>query len=58
MTFWAAMASFQERSLGTIEKGKDATVSIFIDKIRPEGGYQQNFAHMVFIKGKKVYSVE
>lgn len=58
MTFWAAMASFQEKSLGTIEKGKDATLSIFIDKVRANEGYQQNFAHMVFIKGKKVYSVE
>jgi predicted amidohydrolase YtcJ len=58
MTFWAAMASFQENELGTIEKGKDATLSIFVDPVLDNGGYQKNFAYMVFIKGKKVYSVE
>jgi predicted amidohydrolase YtcJ len=58
MTIWAAEASFQEESLGTIEKGKDATLSIFEDRVVANGSYTQNFAYMVYIKGKKVYSVE
>lgn len=58
MTIWAAEASFQENSLGTIEKGKDATLSIFEDPVVANGSYTQNFAYMVYIKGKKVYSVE
>ena len=58
MTIWAAEASFQEESLGTIEKGKDATLSIFEDRVVANGSYTRNFAYMVYIKGKKVYSVE
>ncbi|MFT6243478.1 MAG: putative amidohydrolase YtcJ [Salibacteraceae bacterium] len=58
MTIWAAEASFQENSLGTIEEGKDATLSIFEDPVVANGNYTQNFAYMVYIKGKKVYSVE
>jgi predicted amidohydrolase YtcJ len=58
MTIWAAMASFQEKDLGTIEKGKDATLSIFINKVTASEEYRANFAYMTFIKGKKVYSTE
>lgn len=58
MTKWAAFASFQENELGTIEKGKDATFSIFEKPVVVHDSYQPNFAEMVFIKGKKVYSVE
>ena len=58
MTIWAAEASFQENSLGTIKEGKDATLSIFEDPVVANGSYTQNFAYMVYIKGKKVYSVE
>ncbi|MBL4862199.1 MAG: amidohydrolase, partial [Crocinitomicaceae bacterium] len=58
MTIWAAMASFQENELGTIEKGKDATISIFVNQVNVQENYRPNFAYMTFIKGKKVYSVE
>lgn len=58
MTKWAAFASFQEKELGTLEKGKDATISIFEKPVAVRDEYQSNFAFMVFIKGKKVYSVE
>lgn len=58
MTRWAAYSSFQEDKLGTIEKGKDATLSIFDKPVTVKETYESNFAYMVFIKGKKVYSAE
>ena len=58
MTIWAAFASFQEKQLGTLEKGKDATLVIFDRPVKSTGVYTPNFAHTTFIKGKKVYSVE
>lgn len=58
MTKWAAFAAFQEKHLGTIEKGKDATLSLFEKPVRASESYQPNFAWMVFINGKKVYSTE
>lgn len=58
MTSWAAFASFQENELGTIEKGKDATLAIFENPVSSQVEFQPNFASYVFIKGKKVYSTE
>ncbi len=58
MTIWAAFASFQEHSKGSLEKGKDATFVIFNQPVIDEGGYRPNFAYMTFISGKKVYSVD
>ena len=58
MTIWAAMAAFQENEMGTIEKDKDATIVIFDKPVNANVPFEPNFAHTVFIKGKKVYSVE
>ena len=58
MTTWAAYASFEEARLGTLEKGKEATLSVFVNKVSAGSEYQPNFAAYTFIKGKKVYSVE
>lgn len=58
MTFWAAMASFQENQLGTLEKGKDATLAIFVKPVSANDPFVPNFAWATYIKGKKVYSVE
>ena len=58
MTIWAAFAAFQENELGTIEKGKHATITIFEKPVSAPLSFQQNFSYMTFIKGKKVYSVE
>ncbi len=58
MTLWASMAAFQENQLGTIEEGKDATIVIFENPIASYSKFKNNFANTVFIKGKKVYSVE
>ncbi len=58
MTIWAATASFEEGRLGSLEKGKDATFVIFESPVRSTAIFQENFAKMTFIKGKKVYSAE
>lgn len=58
MTKWAAIASFQEDHLGTIEAGKDATIVIFDKPVKSSSQYQPNFAITTIIKGKKVYSVQ
>ncbi len=58
MTIWAAFAAFQEHELGTLEKGKDATLLILESPLSTSSDFKNNFAYMTFIKGKKVYSVE
>lgn len=58
MTSWAAMASFQEHQLGTLEEGKDATIVIFEKRVKAEDSFVPNYARTVLIKGKKVYSIE
>ncbi len=58
MTIWAAFASFQENQLGTLEKGKDATLVIFDRPVSAVADYHYNFAHTTIINGKIVYTVE
>ncbi len=58
MTVWAAYAGFQEKNLGTLEEGKDATLVIFDKPVVDMPTYQPNFAYTTLIKGKKVYTVE
>ena len=58
MTIWASLASFEENRMGSLEEGKDATFAIFEIPVKSTGAFQENFAKMTFIKGKKVYSAE
>ncbi len=58
MTIWAAFAAFQENELGSLEKGKDATLVMLDAPLTTSGEFKNNFAYMTFIKGKKVYSAE
>ncbi len=58
MTLWPAIASFQENRLGSLEKGKEATFVIFESPVKSSPVFQENYAYMTFIKGKKVYSAE
>ncbi len=58
MTIWAALGAFQENKLGTLEKGKDATLVIFEEAIVAQGTFKNNFANTVYIAGEKVYSVD
>ena len=58
MTFWAALASFQEDNLGSLEKGKDATFVVFDSPIREYESYTPNYARFTFVLGKKVFDSE
>lgn len=58
MTIWAAMGAFQEKKLGSLEAGKDATLVIFNEAIVARPTFKNNFANTVFIKGEKVYCVD
>lgn len=58
MTFWAAIASFQEDNLGRLEVGMDATFAIFERKIQVSSTFQRNFSLHTYIKGTEVYSAE
>lgn len=58
MTIWAAFAAFQENELGTLEKGKDATLVIFEKPVSASGEFFNNFATTTIINGEIVYTVE
>lgn len=57
MTIWAAFSSFQEKELGTLEKGKYANFAIFDKPLESHPMFEQNYAWMTFIRGKKVFSL-
>ena len=58
MTIWAAFAAFQEKELGSLEKGKQATFVIFENPVTADQGQVQNYAWRTFIKGKCVFKLE
>jgi predicted amidohydrolase YtcJ len=58
MTIWAAFAAFQEKELGSLEKGKQATFVIFENPVTAAEGQVQNYAWRTFIKGKCVFKLE
>ena len=58
MTIWAAFAAFQEKELGSLEKGKQATFVIFDNPVSANAGQVQNYAWRTFIKGKCVFKLE
>lgn len=58
MTFWAAVASFQDDHLGRLEAGMDATFAVFERKVQLSPTFQRNFSLHTYIKGVEVYSVE
>ena len=58
MTIWPAFASFQEKELGTLGKGKHATFAIFENPVQSTPIYKNNYAYMTFVKGKKVYTMD
>jgi predicted amidohydrolase YtcJ len=57
MTIWAAFSSFQENELGSLEKGKYANFAIFDKPLESNPTFEQNYAWMTFIRGKKVFSL-
>ena len=58
MTIWPAFAAFQEKELGTLEKGKHATFAIFENPVTADQGQVQNYAWRTFIKGRCVFKLE
>lgn len=58
MTIWAAFASFQEGTKGSLEKGKDATLVILESPFVSKGVYNPNYSNRTFIRGKVVFSME
>jgi predicted amidohydrolase YtcJ len=58
MTIWAAFASFQEKTKGSLEKGKEANLVILEHPFLTKGTVHPNFSHVTFLRGKRVYSME
>ncbi len=58
MTIWAAFASFQEETKGSLEKGKDATLVMLESPFSSKGAYNPNYANRTFIRGKLVFSMD
>mgnify|MGYP006078359867 CR=1 FL=1 len=56
MTIWAAFAAFQEDELGSIEKGKNATLIILERPIINSNEFQYNYSTTTIINGEIVYS--
>lgn len=56
MTIWPAYASFQERRLGSLEKGKEATFMILTNPFKIKDKFESNYAELVYIKGKERFN--
>lgn len=56
--YWPSFASFTEKTRGTLEKGKDATLVMFENPMNFQNEKSTNYARLVYIKGKEVYSIE
>lgn len=58
MTFWAAMARFEENTSGSLEKNKDATFVILDNPMQRDAIYQPNYAWKTFHKGELIFGME
>lgn len=58
VTLWPALAVFEDKRTGSLEKGKEATFAIFMKAIDESSTFKENFSMQTFIKGKEVYSAE
>lgn len=57
MTLWAAFGCFEESNLGTLEKGKDATLTILDQPIEQKGDFLPNYANLTIVRGESVYDM-
>lgn len=55
MTLWAALASFQERSKGSLEPQKQANFIILNQALDDKFDYTKNYVISTFIKGEEVF---
>jgi len=58
MTLWPAYGCFEESSVGTLEKGKKATLTILDQKLEVTDTYLPNYAYITMINGEIVFSME
>lgn len=58
MTLWSAFGCFEESNVGTLEKGKKATLTILDHKLEVTKEYLPNYAFMTMINGEIVFSME
>lgn len=58
MTFWAAMARFEEKSSGSLERNKDATFVIIDNPMQRGKVYQPNYAWKTYHKGTAIFSMD
>ena len=58
ITIWAAISSFNEKSLGSLEEGKDATFTILEKPIVVSDKFIDNQSWKTFILGIEKYSSE
>jgi predicted amidohydrolase YtcJ len=57
MTIWAALASFQESTKGSLEPNKDANFIIVEADLLKNKNYPENFVLATYIKGKKAFGL-
>lgn len=58
MTLWPAFGCFEESNVGTLEKGKKATLTILDHKLKVTNEYMPNYAYLTMINGEIVFSME
>lgn len=57
MTLWAAFGCFEEANSGTLEKGKDATLTILDQPIEQKDKFLPNYANVTIVNGQPVYDM-
>ncbi len=57
MTLWASYGCFEEGRLGTLEKGKQATLTILDQPIEQNNEYAPNYSIITLINGEPVYDM-
>jgi predicted amidohydrolase YtcJ len=58
MTLWPAFGCFEESSVGTLEKGKKATLTILDHKLEVTKEFLPNYAFLTIVNGEIVFSME
>lgn len=57
MTLWASFGCFEEGRLGTLEKGKQATLTILDQPIEQNEDFAPNYSILTLINGEPVYDI-
>jgi predicted amidohydrolase YtcJ len=58
MTLWSAFGCFEESYVGTLEKGKKATLTILDHRLEVTKKYLPNYSYITMVDGEIVYSME